>query len=697
MNNKLTVVFIGLFIVFCGSIHAQDASLNALHEEAKKYMNDYRFSRAKEVYDKMLLLQPENPQYLYEAGVAVFKGSVNKANAIPYFEKAIENRTSKTDPELYYYMGKAYHYDHNFLFAMASFNLFTNFIGKGKAAKDLRKEVERLIIQCEEGRVQIEEASYLTFDQSDPNDPNTSKYYVDQNRFVELINLGTIINSKFSEYGGIFMNDNSTLVFTSRNERSAGGKMYYDDEYFEDIYVSHLGDSGWSEPQHIDQSEMFDGKIPNTPKHDATVTISADGNSFFYYNNNHVHVSDFEDGSWTIPNELSQDLDRPGSHVSSVALAPNGRRIYLVSDKAGGFGGRDIYYADMLENGKWGDMINCGPEINTDQNEMSPFMASDSVMYFSSEGHSSVGGYDIFVVKMVKGNWQEPVNLNLPINTPFNETDYKLSNDRTFVYYASDRSEGYGKFDIYQIKKGYNFKEDTTDLSLEEIILAEQLDEDGIYNDYDEEFEGDDDILAENEKGRIDKLKDSDEPQTNSKNIKGTALDKDKIVGYNADGTAQVLIDDEAFSDIVPTESDKANISKSKNLNNAEEDADGALNFIFEERAHFQFDRSYLTEYSSNRLNKVLDFIKEYPDADIYIKLSAHTDSKGSEEYNLKLSQKRAKTVEDYLKSIGVEIPMESDYYGESRPLIDDENDKDLAIRNRRVAVRVYVKSGSSL
>jgi hypothetical protein len=243
------------------------------------------------------------------------------------------------------------------------------------------------------------------------------------------------------------------MVFTSRRN-GTGSKIDTDGQYFEDIYITHLKNGIWSDPKGI--SEL------NTNDHDASISISADGQELYIYKAEHDNIKKTEGGdifvsrlkgtTWSQPEKLAPVINSQ-SKESHISISSEGRTIYFSSNRPGGFGGMDIYTVSKLPNGKWGRARNLGPAINTEYDEDSPFIHPDGkTLYFSSAGHKTMGGLDIFKSVTNKGSWTPPVNIGYPINSTDDDVYYTPTPDGKRAYFASYRKGSYGKTDIFLIK-----------------------------------------------------------------------------------------------------------------------------------------------------------------------------------------------------------------------------------------------------
>ena len=690
MKKILFVLF--TLLIYSGA-NAQEQIVRELQETARTQMNNGNFRGAFQNYEKLLAIDENNPVFNYEMGICVFKGSVDKSRALPYFEKSFENKNDETPNELFYYLGKTYHYQSNFLFAISSYTTCLAFLTTTKAGDDLRNDIETLIDQAEQGKNLVEGQNVAVLDQSSSRDEY--KYFVDGNRYVKIVNLSDKLNSEYSDYAPLFIGDNNTLVFTSRREGTTGGDMYYDDQYYEDIYVAFFNDSGEvEEVVNLNQSDVFDFQLKNTSKHDATVSMSNDESMVFIYHNNHIMelVKD-EAGAWKKPVELSEEVANQTNQVTAATISNDKNTLFLVSNRSNDTkGGRDIYYSTKNENGVWSKMENIGAPINTEDDESSPYMPNDTTLYFSSKGHSSIGGYDVFVSHKRNGAWTEPENLNMPINTPFDEINYRISNDRTFAYYSSDRSEGYGKFDIYKISKGF-------DVTVDENVLAtfQDINEDSLPT---EAFLSEKALAYENSANQkntttvnlVEQEGGATIGKGGEKDLANLTNDESLKVEKTGSNTISVT---EKFDDSPINISDlnQKALENSINFNipnKVQYRDDYSNSFIFEKVAHFGFNSVVLTEYSKKVIQPVIDFTKDNPGKKFTIRLYGHTDTKGSPKQNMIVSANRAQNVKAYLEQQGISANIETKSFGESRPAISTENDEN-SVFNRRVQVRVYV------
>jgi outer membrane protein OmpA-like peptidoglycan-associated protein len=268
---------------------------------------------------------------------------------------------------------------------------------------------------------------------------------------ITVENMGQEINTHYPEYAPVMNKNKDVLIFTSRNNGNTGGKFHHDNKAFEDIYMSTFSGNSWSNASKVDSTnKIFSGKI-NSKYHDAAISYSLDESKFYLYRKNNVWVSELSGGKYQDPKQLGKTINN-GDHQPSAFLTPDGKTLFVTSNRQeGGFGGRDLWKSSLKEDGTWGELENLGPNINTEFDEDAPFLTSDGkVLFFSSNGHNTMGGYDIFKsVLQDDGTWSKPENLGSPINTPADDIYYIQDEAEEMAYFSSSRMGGYGDMDIY--------------------------------------------------------------------------------------------------------------------------------------------------------------------------------------------------------------------------------------------------------
>jgi Tol biopolymer transport system component len=273
---------------------------------------------------------------------------------------------------------------------------------------------------------------------------------------VTIKNLGLDINSDFDDAMPSLTADGKTLIFTSRRPDTKGGGIDpLTGDYYDDIYLATWND----EKNKWNEAEDVEGDL-NTAGHDACLSISPDGSTIFVYRNipkitgsgDIFYSTKRPDGKWTNPKSLAKPLNS-SFFESSACLAPDGSALYFVSERNGGYGNADIWRSKKLGKNIWEKPVNLGPLVNTEEDELGVFMHPDGkTLFFSSKGHGSMGGYDIFMTQMKPdSSWTEPINLGYPINSTKDDIGFVMTADAKKAYISSRKDGGNGGADVYEL------------------------------------------------------------------------------------------------------------------------------------------------------------------------------------------------------------------------------------------------------
>jgi outer membrane protein OmpA-like peptidoglycan-associated protein len=459
------------------------------------------------------------------------------------------------------------------------------------------------------------------------------------------------------------------MIFTSCRPENTGGNTYDGGKYFEDIYIATRKDkdSPWSKAANL-------GFPVNTVDNEGVVAISPDGQEILLYKDDmgdgNIYSSRLEGDKWTVPVKLNSNINskywEPCAFISA-----DGNTIYFVSDRPGGYGGTDIYKSEKDAKGEWGPALNLGPAINTVYDEYSPFIHPDGeTLYFSSKGHNSMGGYDVFFSRTKNGDktWLEATNVGYPVNGPGDEAFYMVSPDKQRAYYTSYREGGYGEKDNYMI----TFPElpDSPPISLVQgtvLDSAKQAPANAVIT------------VIDNETGEIAGVY---HPNTRSGKYLLMLTPGNHNIIVQADGS--LFYSDHYYI------SEKDNYRESGKDINLEPIGEGSK--VVLNNVYFDFDQSRLRSSSKTELNSVIKFLKLNPG--IKMEVSGFADSKGNDEYNRKLSLERSKAVIAYLTANGIEAKrLKASASGKisSGPRENAVNEKENAGRqlDRRVELRI--------
>lgn len=420
-----------LSFIFAFSISAQDINEKKVLKKAQKYLAEANYENAKEEYAKLIQSDGGNSLYHFEMGVTYYNSFYQREQSVKHFENALEASTQDTISEIFYYLGKSNQYIGNFEVAKTNYLKFEEFIKDNKEGEYVNSRVDRFIAMCDN-------AIALKADES-------------QNGDITLKNLGAGVNSKYAEYGSVAKSDGSLLLFTTRDRENEGKQFYFDSKKFEDIYVSERVDTSWSERTKVDSSKNYFKSSINTKKHDAVIGFSEDEQKLYVYRKNGIWVSTLKNGKYGDPVEL-KDINTKG-HEPSAFLSPDEKTLYFTSTGYDGTGGRDIFTTTLNADSTWGEPVNLGGKINTPFDEDAPFLTNNgNTLFFSSNGHNTIGGYDIFKSeKDESGNWSTPVNMGVTVNSAADDIYYTQDTLGEVGYLSSGRAYGYGDMDIYSV------------------------------------------------------------------------------------------------------------------------------------------------------------------------------------------------------------------------------------------------------
>ena len=556
--------------------------------------------------------------------------------------------------------------------------------------------------------------------------------------YVEVVNVGSVINSGIAESVPRISNDGNVLYFKSVDRTGGAGG--------EDIWYSiKNADNTWNTPVAF--------RDLNTSSHEALYSIGGGQNVAILFGN---YKGSFGDGDlfysvktnsgWTMPCNLGATINT-SSWESQASLAPDGRTLFFCSRREGGFGQEDIYVTVLSENG-WSTPENLGPVINTSAGDYRPTMAADGkTLYFASYGHFGFGETDIFVSRRTGDTWQDwskPVNLGKYINTLDSDEDLSLPNSGIKAYTVKYKAtDGYGDYDIYSFilppamrpesvfkihGNVVNEKDsaiaviirylDYTTKEEKAKIVSNSLD--GYYEVALPPFRKYDVIIDMKGYLYYSEILDLTNPDSFKKDVKlneklsveqsNILKAKSKFEDYNND--LQSLIDKNS-SNIYEGFKEYEHLANLYRINAGNLDMAikrAKLNWLAEEDLNldirrdyhlttieigakfelkdifFDFGKATLTEKSKTELNKLVDIMNR---SDIIIELGGHTDDVGSPESNKQLSQNRVNSVRDYLVSKGNDTGrIAAVGYGEERPVASNETEEGRKI-NRRVEVQI--------
>lgn len=409
---------------FSTLFYAQDDGLTKVTpEEAANKMKLGNYEDALTDYLQLLNEDNRNENYNYNVGVCYLNNSMNKAKAVPYLE--IVTRKEKHDPNADYLLGRAYQYANRFDDAIATFKKF-------------KQDAKGTVFNLVDADLQIQHCI---------NAKELMKFPVD----VMFQNLGSNINSEYSDYYPFVTSNESFLIYNTKRPEKNAEKMD-NGSYNNSIYISRVVNGEYMKASPI-------GAPINAGNAGMEVIgLSETGDNILLYmpeglGKGNIFISKLDaQGMYGKPEKLDAKINSGGDEIAA-SISSDGNTLFFASSRKGGVGGTDIYICKRVGK-KWSEPKNAGPEINTPYDEDFPNISPDGkILYFSSKGHTSMGGHDIFKSNYDEANatFSSPKNLGFPINTTDDDMNFRISKNGKFGYIASSKNGGQGDFDIYRV------------------------------------------------------------------------------------------------------------------------------------------------------------------------------------------------------------------------------------------------------
>lgn len=436
--KKFYLFFIGI-IIFQTAISQDikpDRTFVNYFYDSEAYLYEKNYDEALILLLKLEEINPDNPNVWYKIGYCYLNTRLYKTKAETYLEKAVDyatpsykpdsHRETNTPMESFLYLGIAYRMNYKFDKSLQTFSELRGKLNPGDVDDKYLLEL-------------IEREEFIT---------NNAIYYFNHPVDAQIKNLGPEINSEYADHSPIIDLNENILFFTSKRPRDGQARESQD----EDIFISKSNNYHWQSPTRL-------GPPINTEEtNDAGIGLSIDAKQLFFFrsgmhNTGNVYISESEDiYNWSAPKLLREDVNTKYRETHAT-ITPDGNSIFFTSDRKGGVGGQDIYVMRKLPDEKWSRPQMLPETVNSPYDEESPYVHPDGVtLFFSSKGHASMGGYDVFYSTMSKdGTFSEPTNLGYPINTPDDDVSYIMNMDGRRGYIATIKDDGYGDLDLYEI------------------------------------------------------------------------------------------------------------------------------------------------------------------------------------------------------------------------------------------------------
>ena len=669
--KRIILLLVAINLIVINDSLSQDKSFKKLYIEAESYFLYGDYLNALPKYLELISIEPLNSNINYTIGVCYLKMPGKYDDAITYLERAATNVTpsykegsykEKHAPEeAIFYLGKAYRLNGN-----------------------LEKAIETL--KKYRALLDVSEVYFIEYVDLQIQSCNNAFELMEHPVKVIKEKINGEINTKYEEFNPAINKYENMMIFSRMSKIT-------DREVNEDIMVNYIfqtfkTESGWSKPKNISKKIYAD-------EYGTSSYISDDGNhiliNFDDFGIFNVYESNKVGSKWSEISKLHKNINSR-SNDRSAMITSDGKTMYFISDRAGGFGVKDIYKSIKNAKGNWEIPVNLGPSINTQFDEETPFfLEENNTLYFSSEGHHSMGGYDVFSSTLQEnGTWSEPLNLGYPVNTLDDDMGYYPINDE-YAYMAMYTDETMSNKDIFKIK---------IQPLLDEEMIVEAEDKMDELNDDLAIVEKTDSIIAETETIEVaETVKDTlttDIKVTTSRT--GTVVygipeitltgkinlqdNKEEYNGFNVniintsnnETVASVVPDNSGlFSYIVnpgnyrlvfsgngyEENSTIVNIPVDYNRKTAEVNIDmvpievSSGEYFAIKSVFFDYNDFSLARNLQIELEKLSAIMTKNPS--LYLEVTGHTDSKGSTEYNLALSKKRSRSVIEYIAAKGID------------------------------------------
>jgi tetratricopeptide (TPR) repeat protein len=421
MFKKTAILLITLLFAF--SINAQDnKQLQDTFLEAEYFFMNEDYAEAINYYLQIYNERKDNANLAFSIGVCYLNIAGKKDLAVKYLEESVKNLSAKHKEgtlnqiaapyDALYELAKAYRVNYNF-------DKAKEYFGKYKKTL-LPDDVENIYFIDHEIKV-----------------CDMAKTIMDKPVTFTLENMGEVFNDEKPNFNPVISADGKSFVFMTSLK------------FYDAVFFSRLQNNKWSGPVNVYPEFQLDGDI-------GVSSLSRDGSLLFLSKddnyNSDIYTVSFNGTNWYSAVRLNKNINTR-YWESHGAVSEDDNQLIFASDRPGGFGGLDLYVSRKV-NGEWGPAVNMGPEVNTRFNEDRPFLANhDKTLFFSSQGHENMGGYDLFRSdKLSTGAWKKPENMGYPLNTPDDNTYFMPYGDGKSGYIYLDReSEGSGREDLYRI------------------------------------------------------------------------------------------------------------------------------------------------------------------------------------------------------------------------------------------------------
>ncbi len=630
INLQKSLLTLILLSIIGNSVFSQENKLKRANEQYDKY----QYIDAQKTYLQIIKKGYKDADILKNLGNSYYFNSQFE-EAKKWYKELLESYSSEVEPEYYFRYAQTLKSAKEYEEADVYMQKFTELTSNDERVKLFQNEPDYLKrIDFQSGRYEIENSS---------------------------------INSSFSDFGTaffgrfvVFASSRDTLIFSKNIHQ-------WNNESFLDLYRAEYNPVNGE----LAEIEKFSNTL-NTKFHESTPVFTKDGKTVYFTRNNYTERRFGKDkkgtnklkiyrsykntqGDWTTPQSLSFNSDEYST--AHPALSIDEKTLYFTSDMPGGKGQSDLYEISINTDGSFGEPQNLGSRINTEGKETFPFISDDNDLYFSSNGHNGLGGLDVYVTRLSPQTKEEKlvVNVGKPVNSPKDDFAFIVDVASKRGYFSSNRENGVGSDDIYsflQLEDLKSFCEITiagvvTDKDTNEILSGAKV---SVYDSSNNLIKS----IVVGEDGTYSQI-----VKCGSKYF--VRAEKEEYV------TSEKLVNTPEETQTLDTP-----LMLEKKIKSADI-GDDLAKILSLKTIYFDFDGDYIREDAAIELAKVIEVMNQYPEMKIEVR--SHTDSHGDDNYNLDLSERRAKSTVAYMIKNGIaEDRLVGKGFGETQPVNDCSN-----------------------
>ena len=645
-NREIKQFVTGVLLSITLGLSANN-DIEKLKKQALTELASERYQNAKELLTRIVVEDPEDAWFHYSLGISCLHTS-SFETALIHLKKAYDiNPISGVDDAYSYWLGRAYHQNHQFDLAIKE---YANYLRMLKKSDKARNEVQTLIKQASLGATLVANPTQTV-----------------------IVSFDNGTNSIYDDHSPIIGDNGSTIYYTSKIKLYDNAPQDKKGDYYETVFVTQKNEMGiWSTPHSI--------RKRNNEKHEACIQLFNNDQQMLAYRGVEkgkiFMLKKDPHGNWFTSDQL---IEINNFGTDGNATVSDDGNVILFSRKAKGVSRQDsdLYYSTRNNWGFWEKPKPFSKQLNTLYDETSPFLSPDGKsLYFSSNNEKSMGGFDIFKSTFSSdGHWSTPENLGYPINTAHHDLYYQENKDKTIATFASHREEGKGQLDIYM---AYNVQM----VNISGTIANTDAQDLSVYfnstGDYQHPF---------STQAKVSETGEFENQLVSDNSYRVFVSDGNQIIKEEVIEIEKSLVKGTSIKYVILLTNPETEQTTEESLNSEE------IGTYLEEgysisMVLFDYNKSDLNSTSIEILQAVLNELNQ--NKDLKVNLTGHTDEIGSEEYNLKLSENRAAIAASYLEKQGIaksRITINAE--GEKNPISDNSSEHERA-KNRRLEISLY-------